>query len=155
MHESGRTPSMDGFQWLTVAWSPGLPGNGWCLRNAICELFDWPTGSRNWRAFTVEYPVGEDVERLVQHLGLVWLDCQKVAADPTLQDHPGVAFYDLDLYEIGHCLFQPHARFLKPLPPFLQAAHPRLTGVAVDITQAPRRPGNQEPGFKPRYPVPR
>ena len=105
MDKRARTPSMDGFRWFTTAPAPRRAGNGWCVRDALCELYGWAPGSKNWRTFVVEYPEGKDIERLVQHLGLVWLDRQKVGEDSTLQDHPGVAFYDLDLYQVSHCVF--------------------------------------------------
>ncbi len=37
----------------------------------------------------VEYPEGKDIERLAQHLGLVWLDRQKVGEDAAIPFPPG------------------------------------------------------------------
>lgn len=67
---------MDGFEWSPaapyVATEPGE--DGWCLRDAFCELLRWARGSAEWSRFTVEGTGGQDVSRLAEHLGLTVFD---------------------------------------------------------------------------------
>ncbi len=73
-------PTMEGFAWSGADGPPHntLPGNGWCLRDAICTLFGWPPGSPDWAAFQ-EYPSWGDTHRLIAHLGLVAFDPEQLS----------------------------------------------------------------------------
>ena len=85
-------PTMVGFEWSeTPPYVPTVPGdNGWCVRDAVCQLFGWPPGSENWSAF-MEGVQGEDTPRLAEHLGLA---CFQIPQDwnELIQRlaHPGV-----------------------------------------------------------------
>jgi hypothetical protein len=128
---------MEGFAWSGADGSPHntLPGNGWCLRDAICTLFGWPLGSPDWAAFQ-EYPSWGDTHRLLGHLGLVAFDPEQPHADE-LEDHPGVAFYALHRFRLNHSLYEPHIRFPHPLPMPYRWFTPELWRVAVDLRQQP------------------
>lgn len=141
---------MDGF-----TWSPTrpplrlLPGDGCCVRDAFCQLLGWPVGSVEWLRF-VEDPVGPDLYRLIEHVGLEWYDpaCQPHRAELAASlDHPGIVLYGLTYPEPldpsgighrGHVLYQPHLRHPQPLPLRYQAFQPEVVNVIVDMRQAPR-----------------
>ena len=67
----GGVPTMDGFEWSpALPYIPMEPGeDGWCVRNAFCALFGWTPDSDEWWRFR-EGPVGRDVARLAERLGL-------------------------------------------------------------------------------------
>ena len=47
-NQSGPPNPMCGFQWIPTRFAPPpmSPGdNGYCLRDAMCTLMDWPVGS--------------------------------------------------------------------------------------------------------------
>ncbi len=79
------------------------PGDGWCVRDAFCELMNWPEHSDEWNRF-IEGPTLEDVIRLGNRLGLHrlhwdadkrrWLSDHPDSFDsePRL-DHPGVVIF--------------------------------------------------------------
>src|SRR6266849_3820739 len=106
--QSMSTPSgkstMAGFKWThrELPTNP-LPGDGWCVRDAFCELFRWPPGSDEWNAF-IEIPYHEDMPRLIEHLGLESYDpeyrphAEKLAAR---LDHPGIVAYNLTYPDPG------------------------------------------------------
>ena len=130
-------PTMSGFAWTDAGGTPQttLPGNGWCLRDAICLLFGWPGGSANWAAF-IEYPSWDDTHRLLAHLGLVAFDPEQPHADE-LEDHPGIAFYALHPVQANHVVYEPHVRFPRSLPPMYGLFRLEYWRVAVDLSQGP------------------
>lgn len=98
---------MDGFEWSSsVPYVPVEPGeNGWCLRDAVCELFGWRPGSPEWFRF-IEGPQGRDTPRLARHLGLTvfeippdWNDLLKRTA------HPGIALFVFPAYRMSHAVY--------------------------------------------------
>lgn len=138
-------PSMQGFSWSERMIDPAkrlLPGDLWCVRDAFCQLMGWPPGSNEWHSF-IEDPIPGDVERLVDHLGLCWVD-------PTFPDHrqtylanldhPGVAIYALHAVKESHAQFQPHIRCLRPLPAAYSVLdpNPELFRIIIDVRQPPR-----------------
>jgi hypothetical protein len=89
-------PTMDGFKWSPSApYVPAEPGeDGWCVRDAFCELLRWTPGSAEWSRF-IEGPAGQDMPRLAGHLGLTvfeipgdWNDLIERAT------HPGIALFE-------------------------------------------------------------
>ena len=50
---TGHRPTMDGFEWSpTTPFVPTEPGeDGWCGRDAFCELFGWEPDSDEWSRF--------------------------------------------------------------------------------------------------------
>jgi hypothetical protein len=134
---------MAGFVWTPRQISPEhrrVPGDLWCLRDAFCELFGWPEGSDDWRAF-IEAPQADDVPRLIEFLGLKEydpeypLDARFLSA---LLDHPGIAFYEIPSLNIGHCIFEPHLRYMRGLDAAYRAYQPELFRVVPDSNQPPR-----------------
>lgn len=147
---STAAPTMEGFTWSAATPMPRLlSGDGWCVRDAFCQLLDWPVGSAEWLRF-VENPEGPDIYRLIEHLGLEWYDpaCPPHWAELAARlDHPGIILYDLtypDPFEPegvghrGHVLYQPHLRYPRPLSLRYQAFDPEVVNVIVDTRQAPR-----------------
>jgi hypothetical protein len=143
-------PTMSRFTWspITSQLRP-LPGDGWCVRDAFCQLLGWPVGSLEWTRF-VEDPGGPDLYRLIDHLGLEWFDPaapQHQAALADRLDHPGIFLYGLTYPDPlaasgvghrGHVTYQPHLRRPQPLPLRYQAFQPDLVNVIVDTRQPPR-----------------
>jgi len=153
---------MDGFDWSPAPpFVPPEPGeDGWCVRDAICELLRWVRGSAEWSRF-IQGPRGRDVPRLASHLGLTnfefpgdWNEFIKRMA------HPGVAVFDFPAYEKSHAVYvhdvrwlahhwprpgrppaSPHQRPLRwfgwPLGPQHVVRRPELAGVLVDERQPP------------------
>ena len=70
----GAVPTMLGFDWSPAPpFVPTEPGeDGWCVRDAICDLFAWTPRSAEWSGF-IEGPRGRDIPRLAAHLGLTKL----------------------------------------------------------------------------------
>ena len=74
-HSSSASP-MYGFRWSPTRFAPprmAPSDNGYCLRDSMCTLMDWPVGSEAWASFP-EWPIAQDVPRLAQHLGLRFID---------------------------------------------------------------------------------
>jgi hypothetical protein len=158
-------PTMEGFLWSpSPPYAPTEPAeDGWCLRNAMCELFRWAPDSPEWRRFDVEGPQGEDTRRLVEHLGLTLFDLSR---DWNLLinhlNHPGVALFDFPAYLKSHVIYVHDMRWLVhhwPQPDGLPAQEtadrhlitygwplfpqhvrrgPVLRAVIVDERQSPR-----------------
>ncbi|MCL4413402.1 MAG: hypothetical protein M1522_01430 [Actinobacteria bacterium] len=143
----GACPTMTGFVW-SVRDVPlprdNLRGDYWCVRDAFCKLLGWSLGSDEWNAF-IEAPSPKDMDPLIEHLGLVAFDPDR-GHEPRYADllasldHPGVAFYNLHRCRISHCIFQPHVRHLRPLPPIYQLIdpYPEFFRIVVDLRQPPR-----------------
>jgi hypothetical protein len=109
---------MIGFEWSPVS-APALPeteegGDGWCVRNAFCELLGWERGSAEWGRF-VEWPQGEDMPRLAAHLGMKVLRVEVAQEWNELIGkwaHPGIAFFDLPADQMSHVVYVPDVRWL-------------------------------------------
>jgi hypothetical protein len=157
------TPTVAGFEWSpTPGFVPTEPGeDGWCMRDAICQLFGWRPGSENWRLF-VEAPQPQDTPRLAEHLGLA---CFQVPPDFNeligRLAHPGVAIFDFDHYKISHSVYVHDLRWLLhhwptidglpakpadrplwsygwPLGPEHMSRRPVLGAVFIDEREPPR-----------------
>lgn len=137
--------TMAGFVWSTagIPLPDGMPGDGWCVRDAFCELFRWPRGGEEWAAF-IEGPEADDVERLARHLGLEGgfdplyaPDAQRLGQ---IVDHPGISCWALHAIQTSHVVFEPHIRFLPPLPVGYRQFAPEHFRVWVDVNQRPRPP---------------
>lgn len=133
---------MADFAWSPATISPAmrrLPGDLYCVRDAICTLMGWQPFSEEWCRF-VEAPSAADVDRLIVHLGLDWCDPDR-EPEKFVQflDHPGIAVYAFHRQRISHQMYQPHIRHLQPLPPryFDADPDPELFRVIVDLRQLP------------------
>jgi hypothetical protein len=107
-------PTMAGFEWSpTPGCVPMEAGeDGWCMRDAICQLLGWTSGSENWWQF-IEGPKGKDTPRLAEHLGLKefqvprdWNDLIRNLA------HPGVVIFDFHAYQMSHVVYVHDLRWL-------------------------------------------
>ena len=135
-------PTMTGFAWLEHSnpLPPGQAGDAWCVRDSICELFGWPMGGWEWRAF-IQGPGPEDVQRLEEHLGLVHVD-------PRLPDdmawfqrnraHPGIVAWNLYSDHWTHFIFARDLETIPNLPAQYLVRRPALAGFLVDVRQPPR-----------------
>jgi hypothetical protein len=135
---------------LGFAWTPttitaamrALPGDLWCVRDALCALMKWQPGSDEWNCF-IEAPNGPaNMQRLIDHLGLVSFDPDFPGHASLLQrapDHPGVASYKLHQVRMEHLQYQPHLRHFVPLPSeyLLADSEPELFQIIVDLRQDP------------------
>lgn len=88
-------PTMAGFRWSPreLPASPVPGSNGWCVRDAYCELLRWPAGSAEWSRF-IEYPHQDDLLPLARHLGVKVYDVGIAQHWNELigkLDHPGIA----------------------------------------------------------------
>jgi hypothetical protein len=132
-------PTMAGFIWNHPAGRlpPGMPGDGWCVRDAMCALFGWPAGSAEWRAF-VEGPHPEDMSRLEAHLGLVHVDTD-LPADVTWfytnNSHPGLLILNIDAFRRGHVIYSSDLRQFTGIPQPYRALGATLRGFLVDVRQ--------------------
>jgi hypothetical protein len=143
---------MDGFTWTKPAASlniPVVPGDdGWCVRDAICELLAWPRDSKNWRAF-VEAPQSSDFHRLIDYLGLSWFDLYGPQLVNNLV-HPGILLYFLECpgmpsdLLMAHTVFETDLRRIVGIPDNYAPYNPELVAVIVDIQQPPRERGRTE-----------
>ena len=107
-------PTMDGFKWSPPApWVAMEPGeDGWCLRDAVCELFRWEPRSPEWHRF-VEGPDGPDVPRLAEHLGLTTFQIPQNWNDLIVRTaHPGIAVFDFHAYRKSHAIYVSNAAAL-------------------------------------------
>lgn len=111
---TGNARTMDGFEWSpTPPYSATEVGeDGWCLRDAVCQLLNWPPGSSNWSKF-IESPRGSDTPRIAAHLNLA---CLTIPCDWNaligLLDHSGLAIFDFHAYQKSHVVFVPDLRWL-------------------------------------------
>ena len=107
-------PTMAGFEWSpTPGFVPMGPGeDGWCMRDAICQLFGWRPGSEEWLRF-IEAPVGKDTPLLAEYLGLA---CFQVPQDwselISRLAHPGAAIFDLHADQKSHVVYVHDLRWL-------------------------------------------
>ncbi|HEV2345153.1 MAG TPA: hypothetical protein VGS97_13735 [Actinocrinis sp.] len=106
---------MEGFEW-TPAQPVQFPGqvDGWCVRNAFCDLLGWAPDSEEADHF-IESPKNSDLRRLCEHLGLEFFDL----ADPaqwnkliTTMDHPGIATFFFPSMGGGHSVYVHHVHAL-------------------------------------------
>jgi hypothetical protein len=138
-------PTMLGFVWAPKTITPAmraLPGDLWCVRDAFCALMGWQPGSGEWRCFIEAQNGPADMERLIDHLGLVSLDPEYPGHASLLQqalDHPGIASYKLHRVQLEHLQYQPHLRHFVPLPSqyLLADPDPELFQIIVDLRQGP------------------
>jgi hypothetical protein len=116
-----------------------ISSDGWYLRDAVCPLFGWPPGSREWNSF-IEYPAAQDTDRLIEHLGLEWYDPKYQPHRTELArklDHPGFLVYAFHSVRMAHAVYEPHLRYPWGLPPQYTPFDPELYRVVVDVRQPP------------------
>jgi hypothetical protein len=156
-------PTMNGFVWSPAPpFVPTQPGeNGYCLRDALCPLFDWEISSDEWLRFR-NAPAGRDIPRLAEHLGLTVFEIHKEWNDLIGRiAHPGIVAFDFPAYQMSHVVYvhdlrwlfhhwssdgRPHLATAErqlwwpgwPLGPEYMARGPELGAVLVDERQAPR-----------------
>jgi hypothetical protein len=53
-------------------------------------------------------------------------------------DHPGIACYSLHHVQLSHCVYQPHVRYLRPLPGQYWGLGSELFRIVIDLRQPPR-----------------
>ena len=135
-------PTMAGFTWWDGPGSlpSGQHGDAWCVRDSLCELFGWPVGGSDWKAF-IEGPHPDDMQRLEEHLGLV-------PVDPRLPDdvawfehnraHPGIVAWNLHSHGWTHFCYARDLRVPPPLQVQYRFLRPALAGFLVDVRQSPR-----------------
>ena len=135
-HPETLTPTMARFEWTPHTISPAsvaIPGNFWCVRDAVSALMGWPSGSEEWSRF-IELPIPEDVEHLMDHLDLPGCDPERQRAIfETFLDHGGLAVYNFHACKISHMVYQPHLRHLQPLPPEYDGIDAELFRVYADL----------------------
>jgi hypothetical protein len=154
-------PTMADFRWSPreLPARPVPDSNGWCVRDAYCELLCWPAGSAEWSRF-IEYPSPDDLLPLARHLGVSVYDvgiAQHWNGLIGKLDHPGIAMFDIPAAAIGHAVYVPHVHALLhhwdfggsprtdlptfgwPLDPRHLQYNPKLFWVIVDERQ-PVRP---------------
>jgi hypothetical protein len=135
-------PTMVGFAWSERDIDPAirqLPGDLWCMRDAFSELMGWTPGTDEWLRF-IEAPGPGDLDRLVDHLGLLWYDPEHGPHREPLADllgHPGISVYAFHTMRMSHVLYQPHLRHLRPLPVQYTGIPAELFRIIVDNRQAP------------------
>ncbi len=132
---------MVGFEWSTYGMGPpaGLGGDGWCVRDALSDLFGWPVGDSEWLSF-IEAPEPADMDRLVDHLGLEWYDpdyADHVSRLTERVDHPGISCWKLHALQMGHVIYQPHLRYERPLLQQYWPYKPERYRILVDVRQDP------------------
>jgi len=135
-------PTMRGFVWSPReirASHRALPGDLWCIRDGFSALMGWEPGSDEWSRF-IEAPAPGDMERLTEHLALSWFDPEYRPHREALQhqlDHPGLSVYAFHTIRMSHCLYQPHVRHLRTLPPQYAGIPAELYRIIVDTRQSP------------------
>lgn len=109
---------MTGFEWSPTGSAPvQLPepgSDGWCVRDAVCELFGWPPGSEEWYRF-IEFPNGRDIERMCTHLGLeMFTVTDPVEWNKLIKklDHPGLASFVFPSVGAAHIVYVHHIHAL-------------------------------------------
>lgn len=131
---------MVGFSWTTHrprSAVSDLPGDLWCVRDAFSELMGWPSGSDEWAHF-IEAPLPADMDRLCDHLGLVWCDPDRQQdIFGTFVDHPGIVVYAFHTEQMSHAMYQPHLKHLRPLPPRYDPLRRELFRIIADLRQKP------------------
>jgi hypothetical protein len=98
---------MGGFEWSPPApHVPMEPGeDGWCIRDAVCEMYRWKSFSPEWSRF-IEWPQSRDVARLAGHLGLAMLESPQNWNDLIVRAaHPGIAFFDFPARGKSHAIY--------------------------------------------------
>lgn len=115
--------------------------DGWCVRNAVCELMGWGLGSPEFLAFHEELS-RDDADRLFDHLGLVRFEFDGDDREGALEaykssfDHPGLAMWACPAAEMSHCTYQPHLQHGQRLgPEHLAMGEWVLFEVVADPTQ--------------------
>lgn len=135
-------PTMRDFEWSPREIDPAqrlIPGDLWCVRDAFCALLGWKPGSDEWKR-SIEAPTPDDMDRLIDHLGLVWFDPEYQPHWQLLQsqlDHPGISFFTLHSVRMSHCMYQPHLRHLLGLPPQYASYPVEMYRIVVDTRQLP------------------
>jgi hypothetical protein len=107
-------PTMDGFEWSPAApFVPTQPGeDGWCVRDALCQLFEWEIGTEEWSRF-IEAPEGRDIPRLAEHLGLTVFELPREWNDLIAASaHPGVALFLFHADRKSHTVYVHDIRWL-------------------------------------------
>ena len=137
-------PTMAGFTWLEPSNTlpPGQGGDAWCVRDSMCELFGWPVGGWEWRAF-IQGPGPGDVQRLEDHLGLVHVvhhSSDDMAWFERNRAHPGIIAWNLLSDRWTHFDFARDLRAPAQLPVQYLVRRPSLAGYLVDVRQAPHAP---------------
>ena len=132
-NQSGPANPMCGFQWSPTHFVPprmAPSDNGYCLRDSMCTLMDWPVGSEAWASFP-EWPNAEDVPRLAQHLGLRFIDVPyELQSDEDLH-HPGlVMVYMLDVRG-----GRGHIRHMGNLEDYSCTPAERLDALVIDTSR--------------------
>jgi hypothetical protein len=108
------TPTVAGFEWSWApAYVPMEPGeDGWCVRNALCELFEWEADSPERSRFR-EGVAGRDVSRLAEHLGLTEFQLPRDWDGLISRSaHPGIAWFIFEADRKAHTVYVPDVRVL-------------------------------------------
>ncbi len=134
-------PTMHGFVWRHPGGRHpvGLPGDSWCVRDSICQLFHWSPGSWEWQQFR-ELPHPEDLSYLEQHLGLIHVSSSEPAEMEWFarnNAHPGVVIWRLNTPGgvVGHATYAEDLRRVSKLPAAYDAFQPVADGYLVDVRQ--------------------
>lgn len=136
------TGALAGFVFEVVPAPPGIPPWAhYCARDAFTRLMGWPPGTPEYEAFP-QIVSGEDLERLVAHLGLVWLDAHDHTM-PAPPSTPGIVWTLIWAVQSAHVEFVgdcasfrlPPGRHLfgyvvKPDPPSTSTAEPETSPAA-------------------------
>lgn len=109
MSQATATPTMDGFEWTErpEPLTPDDGNDGYCLRDAVCQLYGWGPGSADREAFIRE-PAGGDSARFFEHLGLSFFDFADWEQWKQLHqrlDHPGIALFGFPSVKLSHVVF--------------------------------------------------
>jgi hypothetical protein len=155
------TPTMAGFDWSGASVDVPMEAgeDGWCLRDAICQLFGWNISSEN-RSLFVRWPKGTDDIRLTMYLGLTVFEVSHEHWDVLVSRaaHPGVARFIFPAYGKAHTVYVPDVRLLLrwwptpdgrpssqpsrrtgwPLGPEHMKRGPLLGAVLIDEREPPR-----------------
>ena len=152
--------TLEGFKWFSTKDYISEDGSdGWCVRDAFCQLLGWKPGSENWARF-IKGPTGLDTLRLAIHLGLTpfevvpeyWTELYRRCS------HPGVALFSFPTHGKSHIEYVSDVRWLLrywptpdglpsrwppcntgwPLGPEHMKRRPVLGAVIVDQWQPPR-----------------
>lgn len=133
-------PTMVGFEWTHRVITPAMratPGDLWCVRDAFSELMGWPPGSDDWLRF-IDAPNPGDMDRLTDHLGLVWCDPDRQPEIlATFLDHPGISVYAFHTHQMSHVMYQPHVGHLRDLPPQYGDIPAELFRIIADLRNPP------------------
>ena len=112
---TGSILTMAGFEWsATEAYVSHDGGDGWCLRDAICQLFGWEPSSEEYSRF-IEAPTGPDTTRLAEYLGLTAFNIDNPEDWNQLIQryaHPGLAVFVFPEYDRSHTIYVPDVQWL-------------------------------------------